>query len=54
MRDKYADIPVQFKQQHFDKIREYKDKLYTLIDSKGLPFSHPLSPTAHEWNIQKL
>ncbi len=32
----------------------YKDKLYTIIDSKGLPFSHPLSPLAHQWNIQKL
>ncbi len=32
----------------------YKDKLFTIIDSKGLPFSHPLSPLAHQWNIQKL
>lgn len=32
----------------------YQDKLYTIIDSKGLPFSHPLSPLAHVWNIQKL
>lgn len=32
----------------------YKDKLYTIIDSKGLMFSHPLSPMAHRWNIQKL
>lgn len=32
----------------------YQDKLYTIIDSKGLPFSHPLSPLAHNWNIQKL
>ena len=32
----------------------YADKLYTIIDTKGLPFSHPLSPLAHNWNIQKL
>lgn len=32
----------------------YKEKLFTIIDSKGLPFSHPLSPLAHQWNIQKL
>ena len=32
----------------------YKDKLHTIIDSKGLMFSHPLSPFAHQWNIQKL
>lgn len=34
--------------------QHYKEKLYTIIDSKGLPFSHPLSPLAHQWNIQKL
>ena len=33
---------------------DLKDKMYTIIDSKGLPYSHPLSPLAHEWNIQKL
>ena len=32
----------------------YADKLHTIIDTKGLPFSHPLSPLAHNWNIQKL
>lgn len=32
----------------------YNEKLYTIVDSKGLPFSHPLSPLAHQWNIQKL
>ncbi len=32
----------------------YGEKLYTIIDSKGLPFSHPLSPLAHQWNIQRL
>ena len=32
----------------------YKDKLHTIIDSKGLMFSYPLSPFAHQWNIQKL
>lgn len=32
----------------------YNDKLHTIIDSKGLMFSHPLSPFAHQWNIQKL
>lgn len=32
----------------------YNEKLYTIVDSKGLQFSHPLSPLAHQWNIQKL
>ena len=42
------------KKKILEMLSQYKDKLYTLIDSKGLPFSHPLSPTAHEWNIQNL
>lgn len=37
-----------------EALKPYKDKLYTLVDSKGLEFSHPLSPYAHEWNIKKL
>ncbi len=32
----------------------YQDKLYTLVDSKGLPYSHPLSPYCHEWRLKKL
>lgn len=32
----------------------FSEKLYTIVDSKGLMFSHPLSPLAHQWNIQKL
>lgn len=32
----------------------YNDKLFTIIDSKNLPFSHPLSPLAHEWKIKQL
>lgn len=30
------------------------EKLHTLIDSSGQPYSHPLSPRAHVWCIQKL
>ena len=29
-------------------------KLHTIIDSSGQPFSHPLSPKARNWNLQKL
>ena len=32
----------------------FKSKLYTIIDRKGLPFAHPLSPLAHEFIIQPL
>ena len=30
------------------------EKLHTIIDSSGLSFSHPLSPKARNWEIQKL
>lgn len=35
-------------------IASYKDKLFTILDSSNQPYSHPLSPKAREWNIQKL
>lgn len=45
-------------QEHKDSMLEmladYKDKLYTIIDKNGSPFSHPLSPKAREWKIEKL
>ena len=42
------------KDKLLEMLSDYKDKMYTIIDSKGLPYSHPLSPLAHEWDIQKL
>lgn len=45
---------VEEKERLLDALQSYRDKLYTLIDSKGLPFSHPLSPLTHEWKIEKL
>ena len=42
------------KEAMLDALKPYKSKLYTLVDSKGLEFSHPLSPYAHNWNIKKL
>lgn len=42
------------KEAMLDALEPYSDKLYTLVDSKGLEFSHPLSPYAHDWNIKKL
>ena len=47
MRDKYADIPVQFKQQHFDKIREYKDKLYKEPELRSLFLELTLNCNEH-------
>ena len=32
----------------------YKKKLYTLVDRKGLPYAHPLSPIAHDFTIEPL
>ena len=42
------------KKAMLEALKAYKKKLYTIIDSKGLPFSHPLSHLAHEWKIQRL
>lgn len=42
------------KEKLLELLKDFEDKLYTIIDSKGLPFSHPLSPAAHNWDIQKL
>lgn len=42
------------KEAMLNTLSVYGDKLYTLVDSKGHTFAHPLSPYAHEWNIQKL
>ena len=46
----YADD----KERLLEMLKPMGEKLYTIIDSKGLPFSHPLSPSAHEWDIQKI
>ena len=45
---------INEKESMLNALETYKDKLYTLVDSKGLEFSHPLSPYAHEWKIKKL
>ena len=42
------------KEKLLELLKPMGEKLYTIIDSKGLPFSHPLSPSAHEWDIQKI
>ncbi|MBR3837463.1 MAG: DUF1643 domain-containing protein [Clostridia bacterium] len=34
--------------------KQFKGKLYTIIDSAGAPFSHPLSPRARVWAVEKL
>ena len=35
-------------------MKAYKNKLYTIVDSSGQPFSHPLSPRARSWKVIKL
>lgn len=37
-----------------DELLLYKEKLYTLVDRKGLPYAHPLSPLAHDFTIEPL
>ena len=36
------------------ELAPYKKKLYTLVDRKGLPYAHPLSPLAHDFTIEPL
>ena len=42
------------KEKLYKQLAPYKSKLHTIIDSSGQPFSHPLSPRARHWNIEKL
>lgn len=42
------------KEAMLKSLAAHSDKLYTLIDSKGLPYSHPLSPYCHEWVLRKI
>lgn len=42
------------KQQFLQMLSLHSEKLHTIIDKKGLPFSHPLSPLAHEWKVEQL
>lgn len=42
------------KDKVLEMLRCYKDKLYTISDSKGMLFSHPLSPYAHNWKLVKI
>lgn len=42
------------KEAMLKELLPFKSKLYTIIDRKGLPFAHPLSPLAHEFIIQRL
>lgn len=43
------------KERLLDALRKtYSEKLSTIIDSSGQPFSHPLSPKAREWKLSKL
>ena len=37
-----------------DALDPYREKLFTIVDSKGMRFSHPLSPYAHEWKLERL
>lgn len=45
---------LEEKKAMLEALESYKEKLHTLVDSKGLPFAHPLSPLAHEWRIERL
>ena len=42
------------KEYFMELLKPYAEKLCTIIDSTGQPFSHPLSPRAHNFSIKKL
>lgn len=42
------------KEAMLKSLSAFSDKLYTLFDSKGLPYSHPLSPYCHKWILKKI
>ena len=42
------------KESLLSALKTFKDKLYTIVDSSGQTFSHPLSPKAREWKIEKI
>ena len=37
-----------------EALKPYREKLYTIVDSSGQPFSHPLSPKARVWVVKKI
>ena len=57
---KFADYKVQAELSFNEKMivknmkKQFQDKLYTIIDTAGAPFSHPLSPRARVWAVGKL
>ena len=42
------------KERLLEALKPYNNKLYTIIDSVGNNFCHPLSPRARIWSITKL
>ena len=47
-------VHTEEKERLLEALKPYADKLHTVIDSLGQPFSHPLSPKAREWKVIKL
>lgn len=42
------------KKRLLEALQPYSDKLYTIIDSVGNDFCHPLSPKARTWKMAKI
>ena len=42
------------KEQLLQALQPYKDKLHTIVDNTGAPFSHPLAPRARVWAVEKI
>lgn len=42
------------KERLLEALKPYAEKLFTIVNSAKEPFSHPLSPRAREWRVEKL
>lgn len=47
-------LHTEEKERLLKAIEPYKDKLYSIKDTSGQLFSHPLSPKSRVWNVEKI
>lgn len=49
-----SNAHTEEKERLLEALKPYSEKLYTIADSSGQLFSHPLSPRAREWKVVKV
>lgn len=45
---------LEEKEKLLDVLKPFQDKLFTIVDTSGQPFSHPLSPKARLWTLKSI